>query len=243
MGRGNSMKNTNIPALDPFGRALMAYWRGNRSAVLHHEFRSGRTLALPVSVFFRDVEDFFPTDKAMAYCRGRVLVVGAGTGVHALVLERQGHDVTAVEVNSQAVRIMKERGIRDVRQEDFFEFKGESYDTVLILGHNIGMCETLDGIKKLLGRCALLLNPGGRVLVNSVEEPSSPGPGGNDGYPGELEFRLSHGGETGPWMRWLHVDIDTLTSHALSCGWTVEKRISAEDGGFLAKLELDTPHP
>ncbi len=74
----------NFSALDPFGQALLAYWRGNRSTLLIHEFKSGRTLSLPVSVFFRSVKDFFPTENAFEYCRGRILVVGAGTGVHAL---------------------------------------------------------------------------------------------------------------------------------------------------------------
>ena len=51
-----------------------------------------------------------------------------------------------------------------------------------------------------------------------------------------LEFRLSYEGTAGPWMRWLHVDFETLTSHALECGWSAEKLIETEDGGFLAIL-------
>ncbi len=206
MLKGIKMRETNFSALDPFGQALFAYWRGNKSTFLIHEFKSGQELALPVSVFFRSVEDFFTTENALPYCRGRILVVGAGTGVHAFELERQGHEVTAIEVSPQAVQIMKERGIKDIRQHDFFQFKGELYDTILMLGHNIGICETIDGIKKLLHRCELLLYPGGQLLVNSVDESVSLEATNRKGYPGELEFRLSHEGNFGPWMRWLHVD-------------------------------------
>lgn len=90
--------------------------------------------------------------------------------------------------------------------------------------------------KGLLHRCERLLRPGGQLLVNSIKEPeisNSPDP---KGYPGELEFRLSHERNVGPWMRWLHVDFETLSSKANEYGWFTEKLIDNSDGGFLAKL-------
>jgi 2-polyprenyl-3-methyl-5-hydroxy-6-metoxy-1,4-benzoquinol methylase len=230
------MKKQSFSALDPFGQALLAYWRGNKSAQLIHEYKTGRIVSIPVSVFFRSVKDFYPTENALAYCRGRILVVGAGTGVHALELERQGYEVTAIEVNSQAVQIMKERGVKDIRPCDFFEFSGELYDTILMLGHNIGICETVSRIKILLQKCKSLLSYGGQLLMNSVDESVSPEAINHKGYPGELEFRLSHEGNIGTWMCWLHVDLDTLSSKAFECGWSTEKLIGTAEGGFLARL-------
>ncbi|WP_320043245.1 methyltransferase domain-containing protein [uncultured Desulfobacter sp.] len=230
------MKNSNNPALEPLGQALLAYWRGKKSAELIHEFKNGQKRSLPVSVFFRSHEEFLTTDKAIEYCRGRILVVGAGTGVHALELEKQGYEVTAIDICPQAVQIMTERGIKDAGQQDFFRFDSERFDTIFMLGHNIGICETLKGIKGLLHRCEKLIRPGGQLLVNSVKEPevaNSPSP---KGYPGELEFRLSYEKNVGPWMRWLHVDFSTLTSHALKYGWSAEKLIETEEGGFLARM-------
>lgn len=233
------MKSHNF-ALDPFGQALLAYWRGNESAVLIHEFKTGEKKSLPVSVFFRSNGEFFPTDNAFDNCRGHILIVGAGTGVHALELEKRGYEVTAIDICPQAVQIMKERGVKDVRQQDFFQFDGEQrFDTIFMLGHNIGMCETLKGIKGLLRRCKGLLQPGGQLLVNSVEEPGSMDFQYHKGYPGELEFRLSYEGKVGPWMRWLHVDFETFTSHAFECGWSIEKLIGTEEGDFLARLNAN----
>ncbi len=232
----NPVKEKNFSALDPFGQALLAYWRGNKSAHLIHEFKSGRKFSLPVSVFFRSTEDFFPTEKAFEYCKGRILVVGAGTGVHAIELEQQGYEVTAIDVNSHAIKIMREKEIQDVRQKDFFQFEGELYDTILLLGHNIGICKTLNGIKKLLYRCESLLNPSGQLLMNSVDESVSSVDGDHQGYPGELEFRLSFEGDFGPWMHWLHVDIATLSSQAFKCGWSTEKLAFEKDGEYLARL-------
>lgn len=231
------MKRSSPSALEPFGQALLAYWQGNESATLIHEYKTGQKKSLPVSVFFRTHSDFFPTEYAFVYCRGRILVVGAGTGVHALELEKQGYEVTAIDICPQAVQIMRERGIKDVRQRDFLQFEGETYDTIFMLGHNIGMCETLKGIKGLLHRCEMLLRHGGQLLVNSVDESGSIDAPNHRGYPGELEFRLCHDGNLGPWMRWLHVDFDALTSHALECGWSTDKLRDTKEGAFLARLK------
>ena len=230
------MKKQNFSALDPFGQALLAYWRGDKSARLIHEYKTGQKVSIPVSIFFRSIKDFYPTEKASAYCQGRILVVGAGTGVHALELEHLGYEVTSIEVNSQAVQIMKERGVKDIRQCDFFEFADELFDTILIPGHNIGICKKISRIKILLQKCRSLLSPQGQLLVNSVDESVSLQSVNNKKYPGELEFRLSHKGKTGSWMRWLHIDFDTLSSQALKYGWYAQKLTETTKGEFLARL-------
>jgi 2-polyprenyl-3-methyl-5-hydroxy-6-metoxy-1,4-benzoquinol methylase len=144
------MRYSKNPALEPFGQALLDYWRGNKSAELIHEFKNGQKKRLSVSVFFRSHEEFLTTDNAIEYCRGQILVVGAGTGGHALELEKQDYEITAIDICPQAVQIMTERGIKDARQQDFLHFNSERFDTIFMLGHNIGMCETLNGIKGLI---------------------------------------------------------------------------------------------
>ena len=145
--RVQKMRESSNLALEPFGQAILAYWRGNKSAELIHEFKNGLKKSLPVSVFFRSQGEFLTTDNVFEYCRGQILVVGAGTGVHALELENQGYEVTAIDICPQSIHIMKERGVKDARRQDFLQFEGGCFDTILMLGHNIGMCETLKGLK------------------------------------------------------------------------------------------------
>jgi SAM-dependent methyltransferase len=230
------MRQQNLKALDPLGKALLSYWNGDKSVKLIQEYRSGHKKSIPISVFFRNSKDFYPTEHVLNYCRGRILVVGAGTGVHALELEKQAYDVTAVEVNPQAVQIMKERGVKDIRHCDFFQFSGETYDTILMLGHNIGICETISRINILLQRCKSLLVQNGQLLVNSVDESLSTCVKENPGYPGEQEFRLIYKSNFGPWMRWLHIDFETLSRKASECGWVIERLVETKEGEFLAKL-------
>lgn len=235
------VKECHPSALDPLGEALYAYWRGDKSSHIIQEYKTGQKKTIPASVFFRSVEDFYPTEQVFNFCRGRILVVGAGTGVHALELEHRGYDVTAIEINPLAVKIMKERGVSDVRLCDFFQYSGELYDSILMLGHNIGICETVSRLKNLLQKCKSLLVPSGQLIVNSVNETGADDANEARNYPGEQEFRLSHQGTSGPWMRWLHVDFETLNAQAIKCGWSTEGLIDTEDGFFLARLKPYRP--
>lgn len=224
-------------ALKSFGKALMAYWQGDKSSQLLQEYRSGDKKYIPVSVFFREKDVFFPTEQVFGYCHGRILVVGAGTGVHALELERLGYQTTSLEINDQAVIIMRERGVKDIRHCDFYDFPGESYDTILMLGHNIGICEKVCHISTLLQKCKSLLAPNGQVLANSINESNSHRRSEEQEYAGEQEFRLTFEGYSGPWMNWLHVDFKTLSLKANENGWLTEKLVETVKGEYLARLQ------
>ncbi len=114
------MKKYNNSALEPFGQALLAYWQRNESAVPIHEFKNGQKKSLAASEFFHSYMDYYPTENIFGYCRGKILDVGAGTGVHSTELQKRGYEVTAIDICPQAVNIMKERGIKDARQQDFY---------------------------------------------------------------------------------------------------------------------------
>ena len=97
----------------PHGRALRDFFAGEREASLVVHSSLGEHEELPVAVFFRAPEDFFLFERAaLLECRGRVLDVGAGTGVHALYLQDQGFEVCAIDVLPEAVEIMRSAGVR-----------------------------------------------------------------------------------------------------------------------------------
>ena len=143
----------NPKAMEPFGMALLAYFEGDTTAELIIRRDDGEERPLPVSLFFRDPSEFTPIDNAaMDHCIGHVLDVGAGTGLHGLVLQRKGLPVTAIDISPHAVNIMKQRGLMDVHCADIFEFQGGRFDTVLMMGHGIGMVETIAGLDRFLAR-------------------------------------------------------------------------------------------
>lgn len=78
----------NAESIKPFGKALLAYHKGDINTQLSICRDDGQTATLPVSIFFRDSSSFSPIDKkALENCTGHVLDIGAGSGIHSLFLQ------------------------------------------------------------------------------------------------------------------------------------------------------------
>ena len=183
----------------------------------------------------------------MALCRGRVLDVGAGTGVHALYLQNRGHDVCAIDVLPESIEIMRERGVCDARGAGIEEIEDERFDTVLMMMNGIGILGTLEGLDGFLESAPRLLQADGQILLDS-------GPGrlvgeaneaavaivvDEDGYPGEAWIELEYQGEKGPPFRELYADSETLCEHARAAGWTCDIVFRDGHGGYVARLTRD----
>ncbi len=185
-------------AWKPLGRALAAYLKGARGAQAIAHRSDGQSYAIPARLFFRSPRAFSPLEKlALSLVQGRVLDVGAGAGCHALALQRRGIAVCALDALPQAVRVMRQRGVRDPRQGDFFlpdaraasrlrrqrdgrpvqgrtQPRGwrkgpERFDTLLMMMNGIAPAGTLAGLRRFLRRARRVLRPGGRVLLDSLD--------------------------------------------------------------------------
>jgi hypothetical protein len=77
--------------------------------------------------------------------------------------------VTAIDVDPQAVAVMIRRGVKDVRAADILAFEGGPFDTLLMLGHGIGIAETLAGLDAFLIRARWLASPTCRLLIHSID--------------------------------------------------------------------------
>ena len=239
----------NPKAMEPHGRALMAYFNGDAEAAVLIRLEGGDERQVGAGVFFRSLEEFTTIEKtALQACRGHVLDTGAGTGSHSLVLQSWRNPVTAIDVNPDAVEIMSQRGVKDVKCIDIFDLEGERFDTLLVLGHGIGMVETLDGLSRFLQHAPGLINPGGQILLDSMDVSKTDDPvnlayhqtlrdAGR--YIGEARIQFEFRGETGPYCGWLHVDPYTLDEIALENGWTCSILHTEENGDYLAQLQME----
>ena len=223
------------------------YFGGDSAAALVVHSSLGECDKLPVAVFFRGPDDFFPFERAaLALCRGRILDAGAGTGVHALELQRLGFEVRAIDVLPEAVAIMDERGVIEPKCADLFELEGERFDTLLMLMNGVGPVGTLEGLRRFFDAAGRLLLPGGQILLDSgeaiVAEPPAGAPRWEwpeptaDGYAGEAWIRLEYRGEVGAPFRELYVDAETLAARVERVGWRCEIAFTDEAGAYLARL-------
>lgn len=232
---------------DPLGRALRDYHEGlgEDHFVVHSDLWDDEPT--PVEDYYRP--DHVPIPdlelRALSLCRGRVLDLGAGAGRHALELQARGLEVTALDVNRDAVDVMLKRGVRDARCGDLDAMAGEIFDTILLLMHGIGLTGTLDGLAAFLELAKDNLNRPGRIVCDSADLsvvlPSladttdrfdiRPKP-----YPGEVKFRLTYGSLEGRSYPWLFVDPLTLERCARAAGYRPSIACRGARGAYLAVL-------
>jgi SAM-dependent methyltransferase len=232
--------------LKPYGLALKAYFHGQSAAQLTIRRDDGIEESMPVSQFFRSPTEFSAIEQAaLERCRGSVLDVGAGSGVHSLAMQSKGITVTAVDISPLAVEIMVERGVRDVHCADILRFPGGPFDTILLLGHGVGMVEDLPGLDRFLTHARQLTGSGGQLLLHSLDVRQTEDPkhlayheanlrAGR--YVGEIRFQFEYEGHSGPYLSWLQVDLQTLREQAESTGWNCEMIMEPVGGEYLACL-------
>jgi SAM-dependent methyltransferase len=234
----------------PLGKALLDYWRGDAGAEYTNERDDGFVEHHPVRTYFRPPTEFFSLERrALDLCIGYVLDVGAGAGSHALFLQEQGFRVLANDISRRAVDVMSARGIREVHCGPVSDMVSGPFDTLLFLGRSIGLVGDLEGLQHLFRKGRSLVTPSGQVLLTSLDVTRSGDPKlqayqkrnlAEGRYPGEIRFRLRYGDLESDWIRWLHVDPDTLASCALKEGWNSETIQRESDGNYLARLTRDS---
>ena len=126
------------------GKAIADFYKGRcdgKLRVLSPMFEEDE---IPVTTLFRSFRDMPKLEqKALKMAKGRILDVGAGSGCHSLWLQDKGLDVTAVDISPYSIETMKERGVVNVLEQDFFTLE-DKYDTILMLMNGIGIVGGLD---------------------------------------------------------------------------------------------------
>jgi SAM-dependent methyltransferase len=236
-------------ALKPYGAALKAFTGGEKDAVLVYERDDGFREEHSVIIFFREPSEFFPSERlAMDLCVGQILVIGAGAGIHARLLEKRGYLVTAIDICPESVDVMTEAGVQDARCADIMDMASGDYDTLLLMGRGIGLVENLEGLDLFLNHVKHLMHPDGHLLVNALDVTKSDiseHRAYQDAniqagrYVGEIRLRLHYRELIGDPFTWLHVDPETLSQHAVQAGWHTEIIKQDESGDYLARLIID----
>ncbi|MEY4992230.1 MAG: hypothetical protein RI948_1109, partial [Bacteroidota bacterium] len=124
-------KPTTTPG-DPIGHAIQDYAKFKKPFDIIVSSDLCDDDIIPIEVIFRK-EDEMPEleQRALDQCKGSVLDIGAGAGVHALALQDRGHQVSAIDLSAGAVAYMKENGL-DAKQLDFYALQNKTqYNTIL----------------------------------------------------------------------------------------------------------------
>jgi SAM-dependent methyltransferase len=157
-------------------------------------------------------------------------------------LQNKGLNVVAIDISPEAVEVIKKNGIKNAECIDVYEFKGQKFDTLLMLMHGIGMTENLVGLNRFLNHAHSLINPNGQLLFDSLDVRTDPDLDYQkrnkalNRYFGEIHMQFEYKGIKGEPCIWLHIDPETLTIEALKAGWACEIVYKEPRGDYLAKL-------
>ena len=226
--------------MDVFGLALSDFYKNNSSDILWLHNSYGEAEEMPVDVFFRNESEMATLEhKALSLCYGTVLDVGAGVGSHALLLQEMNMEVSAIDISAEAVKIMKQRGVKKAFNQNIFSTK-EKYDTLLFLMNGIGLTGTLAGFIDFLEQAKILITRNGQLLFDSsdisylYEEIPKP----ENNYFGEVSYCYTYKKQKGSWFNWLYLDQETLIYTAKQNGWQCEIIFDDGEDQYLARLTL-----
>lgn len=230
---------------DVIGVACLEYIAGQRNGKIRVKSNIAEDDFIPVPYLFRGFNDMPVLEQhALTLCKGRVLDIGCGAGAHSLWLMQKGFDVTSLEMSIGACEVMKNRGLTQVINGDFFNTVfNQRFDTLLMMMNGIGLVGELTRLPLFLEKVAQLLNPGGQIILDSsdiaylFDDPETEHlPETFDHYYGEIQYQMSYKQIKGNRFHWLFIDPKMLAHLADEAGWKCKIVKEGENGEFLAML-------
>lgn len=230
-------------AHDPMGAAISDYYNNGVAESLRVFSPDFEEDEIPVNLLFRSFDDMPDIEKkAMEMAEGKILDVGAGAGCHSLVLQQMNKEVTALDISPLSVETMRNRGIKNVLQQDFFTLE-EKFDTILMLMNGIGIVGTIEKLPLFFKHIDNILSPKGQLLLDSSdisyifeEEDGIIYLPDTDKYYGELEYQMQYKDVKGEAFPWLYIDFEELQAIAEANGFNAELIQSGEHYDYLAKI-------
>jgi hypothetical protein len=155
---------------DIFGSAFQAFLASGEDDPISVWIDGIEQDGLLPSYFFRTYDDMPKLEQnALKLANGKTLDVGAAAGCHAIWLQENGIDVTALEISKKAADVCSSRGVEKVICADFFEFKDQKFDTILLLMNGFGMGQNVEGTERLMQHAMGLLNQGGQIIGDTSD--------------------------------------------------------------------------
>ncbi len=225
---------------DAFGHCLYDYQKGEQPYQII-ERDDGHIDVMPASHYFTKYEDWPDHQKeALKHVKGKVLDIGCGAGKHALYLQNKGFEVIGIDISPLAIKVCKQRGLRDVRIMNIHDVDShfDDIDTILMLGNNFGLFGGNDSAKPLLKKLENATSVDCTIIAESMD-PYDTDKDYHKRYhrknleknrlPGHLVIRSRYKTYATPWFDYLLVSQRDMKVVLNDTAWEVKRSIEDEN--------------
>lgn len=233
--------------IDAFGEIYMAYYKGEPSNHFTERDDGYKRESENAHYYFRTYDEWEPYEQeAIQEAKGRVLDVGLGAGRHALYLQEEGLEVVGIDTSPLAIEVSRLRGVEDCRLMSLFnlDFPDNSFDTVLMLGQNLGLGDT-EGVRSYLTRLYDITTPNG-IIIGDARDPSITDKPEHFAYQerniergipvGLVKVRVGFRDKVGDWFYLFLMDQEVLEDVIRPTGWKLDRVYLSTHGMYIAIL-------
>jgi SAM-dependent methyltransferase len=233
--------------IDAFGEVYMAYYRGEPS---NHttERDDGYVREAPdAHYYFRTFNEWQKYEQdAIQEAKGKILDIGLGAGRHSLYLQDKGHEIIGIDTSPLSLEVSRLRGVKDCLLMSLhqLDFPDNSFDTVLLLGQNLGLGNSVT-MRSYLSKIYDITTTDG-IIIGEARDPSNTTKPQHLAYhernrqrglpPGLVKVRIGFQGKVGEWFDLFLMDQDLLEEIIAPTGWKVSKNYYSEHGMYITIL-------
>jgi SAM-dependent methyltransferase len=234
---------------DAFGHLLYDHYQGQSGQEIV-ERNDGYFDVAPGSPFyFAPFEEWHLLEQeAMGAVRGRVLDVGCGAGRVALHLQEQEHEAMGIDVSPLAVRVCQLRGLREAQVCSITQVSQAlgSFDTIVMLGNNLGLFATRKRARWLLERFYALTSETGRIVATTMDPYATDNPvhlayharnREHGRMSGQIRMRVRYKQYATPWFDYLLVSQEELEELVQGTGWHIAHCLTDSSPSYVAVLD------
>ncbi len=184
--------------------------------------------------------------------KGRVLDIGCGGGRWSLFLQKKGHDVLGIDISPLAIKVCRQRGLRNVMGKSISEIDSSlgKFDTILMMGNNFGLFGNPKQARRLLKRFHDITSPDARIIAESLDIYKPPVDPVHRRYhlrnrrlgriPGQVRIRIRYRTYATPWFDYLLVSRPEMKRILQGTCWKIKKFIeSTKSPAYIGIIEKE----